>query len=206
MEATLSFWLWYDVTIYGVDGIYVEVSNGTDWETYDFIGSGGALNPFLMGSDWLEYTYSLDGFAAGDTVQVRFRWASDDQDVAEGVYIDDVTIGCPPNIGDVTVRLDPETTILSPGDSLHFTARVINNTDEEMTLWALTEARLPNGNPYGPLLGPKQLTLAGGEAKVISHSHRIPQGAPLGEYTYVARAGHPPDDLLDEDSFLFTVE
>ncbi|MBL7075670.1 hypothetical protein ISS37_10590, partial [candidate division KSB1 bacterium] len=46
----LSFWHWYEVTIYGVDGFYVEITDdgGENWTTYDFIGSGGALvNPLL---------------------------------------------------------------------------------------------------------------------------------------------------------------
>ena len=205
-EATLSFWLWYDVAIYGVDGVYVEVGDGSDWQVYDFIGSGGALDSLYMGSDWLAYSYELEGFAAGDTVQVRFHWVSDDEDNEEGVYIDDVTIGCPPNLGPVTVRLFPEETVVAPGDSLYFTARVINNTENEVTVWALTEAELPNGNPFGPILGPMRVTLAGGQVRNVNLGHRVPAAAPLGTYTYFAKVGQPPADLWDEDSFRFTVE
>jgi len=92
-ETELSFWCWYDVTIYGVDGLYIQLmSNGTAVDTLDFIGSGGALETLgSIGNDWLEYTYSLNG-EPGDTVHVRFLFVSDSADAAEGVYIDDVSI------------------------------------------------------------------------------------------------------------------
>jgi len=92
-QTELSFWCWYDVTIYGVDGIYVQVlEHGAPVDTLDFIGSGGALETLgSIGNDWLEYVYALPG-DPGDTVQVRFLFVSDATDQAEGVYIDDVTV------------------------------------------------------------------------------------------------------------------
>lgn len=91
--AELSFWCWYEVPIYHEDGLYVELlSGGAAVDTLDFIGSGGALGQLgTIGNDWLEYRYEID-HPAGDTVQVRFRFATDGADVAEGVYIDDVTV------------------------------------------------------------------------------------------------------------------
>lgn len=90
----LSFWCWYDVAIYGVDGIYVELlTDGGAIDTLDFIGSGGALGTLgTIGNDWLEYSYGLEGDPK-DTVQVRFRFVSDGEDVGEGFYIDDVVVG-----------------------------------------------------------------------------------------------------------------
>ncbi|MCD4690330.1 T9SS type A sorting domain-containing protein [bacterium] len=92
-ETELSFWCWYDVTIYGVDGLYVQtLSHGVPSDTLDFIGSGGALETLgSIGNDWIEYTYDLEG-EPGDTVQIRFLFVSDGTDVAEGVYVDDVTV------------------------------------------------------------------------------------------------------------------
>jgi hypothetical protein len=89
-EPELSFWCWYDFPNYGTDGFYVEVSNGSNWETLDFIGSGGAL--LNTGNDWLEYNYDLSHYPPGSSLALRFRFVSDDVDVAEGVYIDDVKI------------------------------------------------------------------------------------------------------------------
>ena len=91
--AELSFWCWNEFPIYHLDGFYVEVlSAGATIDTLDFIGSGGALDMLgSIGNDWLEYRYPLPG-NAGDTLSVRFRFTSDEADVAEGVYIDDVAV------------------------------------------------------------------------------------------------------------------
>ncbi len=101
-NARLSFWLWYDVAIYSVngyegDGVHVEISTGENWQTLDFIGTGGALPPFLMGNDWLKYEYDLSAFAAATSARLRFRFISDPfwqnyPQRFEGMYLDDVAI------------------------------------------------------------------------------------------------------------------
>jgi len=91
-NSSLIFWHWYDVTTYGVDGLYVEVVKGSQADTLDFIGSGGALDSLLIGNDWLKENYNLSSYGFGDTVQVRFTFVSDGSDVAEGFYIDDVDV------------------------------------------------------------------------------------------------------------------
>jgi len=93
VDTEISFWCRYEVPIYGVDGLYVElISGGTPIDTLDFIGSGGALGVLDgIGNDWLEYRYGLDA-TPGDTVAIRFRFSSDEGTVAEGAYIDDVSI------------------------------------------------------------------------------------------------------------------
>jgi len=97
-RSYLSFWLWYDVTNYGVDGIYVEMVNALSGaaDTLDFIGTGGALDTVLnIGNDWLEYSYDLSFIPPGTTVWVRFTFVSDYQYThdGEGFYIDDVKVG-----------------------------------------------------------------------------------------------------------------
>lgn len=94
LDPVLSFWAWYDVALYGTTGMYVEVSpDGVEWEKLDFIGSGGALDPLLMGNGWMEYTYDLSRHAPATPLQVRFRFVSDGESVYEGVYIDDIAVG-----------------------------------------------------------------------------------------------------------------
>jgi hypothetical protein len=97
-HSYLSFWLWYDVTNYGVDGIYVEIVNASKGiaDTLDFIGTGGALDSVLnTGNDWLKYSYDLSFLPPGTTIQVRFSFISDDEYThdGEGFYIDDVRVG-----------------------------------------------------------------------------------------------------------------
>jgi hypothetical protein len=93
-NAELSFWGWYALPVYHEDGFYVEVRSpgGGVVDTLDFIGSGGALDLLgTIGNEWLEYRYRLPG-DVGDSLAVRFLFTSDANDVAEGVYIDDVSI------------------------------------------------------------------------------------------------------------------
>ncbi len=97
-HSYLSFWLWYDVANYGVDGIYVEIVNVLSGEvdTLDFSGTGGALDSALnTGNDWLEYTYDLSFLPPGTTIQVRFTFVSDDDYThdGEGFYVDDLRVG-----------------------------------------------------------------------------------------------------------------
>jgi hypothetical protein len=94
LDSYLSFWAWYDVTTYGVDGLYVQIGDGSHWDTLDFIGSGGALDSlYNVGNDWREYSYDLHSYSLGCTLQVRFNFVSDERDLAEGFYIDDVQVG-----------------------------------------------------------------------------------------------------------------
>jgi hypothetical protein len=91
-KSELSFWCWYQFPNYGTDGFYVEVNDGSDWATLDFIGSGGALGALATGNDWLEYTYDLSTYPQGTSMTLRFRFVTDIEDIEEGVYIDDVAI------------------------------------------------------------------------------------------------------------------
>lgn len=95
-SAQLTFWAWYNVAIYGVNGFYVQIFDGTDWHKLDFIGSGGALDSTLMGNDWLRYSYDLSNFKPGTLAKIRFHWVSDDEPLPQGkmcgVFIDDVAV------------------------------------------------------------------------------------------------------------------
>jgi len=93
-NSALRFMRWFEVPIYGSDGIYVIVMHGSGADTLDFIGTGGALGGGReLGSDWYEVSYPLAQYAGGDTIQIRIAFVSDyDGDVAEGFYIDDVNI------------------------------------------------------------------------------------------------------------------
>jgi hypothetical protein len=96
-SSYLSFWLWYDVTNYGVDGIHVTVINASSGvaDTLDYLGTGGDLDSILnTGNDWLEYRYDLSSIPPGTTVQVCFAFTSDNQysHAGEGFYLDDVQV------------------------------------------------------------------------------------------------------------------
>jgi hypothetical protein len=93
-NSRLRFMRWFEVPIYGSDGIYVIVIHPGGSDTLDFIGTGGALGGGReLQGDWFEQDYSLGQYTGGDTIQVRISFKSDyDGDVAEGFYIDDVNV------------------------------------------------------------------------------------------------------------------
>ena len=91
---SLSFYMFFRVTTYGSDGIYVYVERDGQRQLIDYIGSGGALDSLLgFWTDWAVYSYSLENYlSAGDTFRVSFRFKSDDEDTDEGFYIDDFSM------------------------------------------------------------------------------------------------------------------
>ncbi len=103
-DVELSFWLWYDVAIYSKsgyegDGVHVEFYDGTVWQELDFIGTGGALAPVLMGNDWLEYKYNLHACPTTNNARFKFKFVSDPfwskyPTAHEGIYIDDIKVSC----------------------------------------------------------------------------------------------------------------
>lgn len=105
----LSFWHWYDIE-YFYDGGVIEISTngGADWEDLgELIVENGYVDtlttweaqplagrPAFTGySDgWLQTRVDLTPFA-GESPQVRFRYASDESIGYEGWYVDDVRVG-----------------------------------------------------------------------------------------------------------------
>jgi hypothetical protein len=114
--STLSFWVWYEVSTYGVDGIFVILFRNGVPDTLDFIGSGGALasgpwDTLITKSDWVEWEKTLDEAVPGDTLQISFGFVSDADTVAEGVYIDDM---CLTGLVPVTTGIADETSLTCP--------------------------------------------------------------------------------------------
>jgi carboxypeptidase T len=77
-----SFWCWYN-TENNYDYAFLEVSrDGRYYDVLDgFTGSS---------SNWVYKEYSLDGYA-GESVFIRFRYATDDYTLQEGFYVDDIS-------------------------------------------------------------------------------------------------------------------
>ncbi|MBD3337059.1 MAG: hypothetical protein GF355_16210 [Candidatus Eisenbacteria bacterium] len=141
-DGRFSFWCYYDVTIYGVDGLNVDVWQDGDWHTLGYHGSGGALDSTLFVCDWAEYSYDLEGLTPGEWTQVRFRFESDGSDTDEGFYIDDVTISGPATSG-APLPLEPSAFRLAPAQP---------NPSSQGVAWRLSlpsPARV-SGKIYGP--------------------------------------------------------
>ncbi|MEO0205733.1 MAG: hypothetical protein ABIL22_03540, partial [candidate division WOR-3 bacterium] len=98
-NSLLRFYRWFSVPIYGTDGIYVIVMHNNVADTLDFIGTGGALEQRPIQSNWFEEKYLLSDYSAGDTIQLRIAFISDnDGHTGEGFYIDNVNVEYVTNI------------------------------------------------------------------------------------------------------------
>ena len=168
LDASLSFWAWYEFPNYGTDGVYVEVNDGSGWSTLDFIGSGGALGTLHTGNDWLEYTYDLSYFPPGTTINLRFRFVSDNEEVAEGVYIDDVKI----HRQDVEVPL----TIPEPREKITTTTQLFQNYPNPFNPLTIINYQLTIDN----LVTLKVYDILGREVKTLVNERK-----PAGSYTVI---------------------
>ena len=108
---------------------------------------------------------------------------------------------------DIVLTLEPTVpnpTIFPSGGNIEYTAYITNTTDNLITANAWTEAILPNGNLYGPILFLPSFSIGGNQTVVHTLVQEIPAAAPGGEYTYIANIGTYPNDVMATDSFIFT--
>ncbi len=100
--------------------------------------------------------------------------------------------------GELVVTLFPHNDpIIVPanGGPISFDVTIENQTDDALDLDAWTDALLPNGNPYGPLVQAPVLHLEPGQVfQADNLSQNVPGSAPAGTYTYRAHV----EDLLGE--------
>jgi immune inhibitor A len=96
---SLTYWTWYDTEKY-YDYVYLEAStNGQDWAilktpsgtTGNQRGSSYGIGYNGSSSGWIEQTIDLSQYA-GQKVQLRFEYVTDDETYGEGFLLDDVSI------------------------------------------------------------------------------------------------------------------
>jgi hypothetical protein len=82
---SLTFWTWHDIEV-NYDMGFVEVSeDGRSWTFADSLT--GKINGNSGG--WIRMAYSLEGFT-GQSLYLRFRYATDSYVLGEGFYVDDI--------------------------------------------------------------------------------------------------------------------
>jgi len=124
-----------------------------------------------------------------------------------GSSIDDIdfTIFDP---ADVTVNLTPmQPAIVIPpqGGAFNYIFNIVNNSASAVTLQVWSEAILPDGSVYGPIIL-RTVTIPSDGSLTRSLVQSVPGSAPAGDYTYRARAGTYPSIVAAEDSFDFIKE
>lgn len=219
LNSTLTMWHWVEAETSSsypgraYDGGLVEITTdgGAHWEEITPEGgypytSRGTTGPFVVGTplysgayDWSEAVFDLSGYAGA--VRLRFRFGSDQGVTFEGWHVDDVDVSAP---AVATIELVPDATIVPRGGTLSYTATLTNCTSQTLSIYARTYVKLPGGGTIY-LLGPVPVTLQPSQVRVVPVSHDVPLMAPLGEYRYTAQIGTPPNNLIDQDSYFFTV-
>lgn len=105
-----------------------------------------------------------------------------------------------------SITLTPADTLIqipSTGGSFDYNIEVANNTVSAANVDIWCDVTLPNGNPYGPVLGPVNLTLPAGFSGDRDRTQVVPGAAPMGNYSFNGYVGIFPDSIWASDSFPF---
>lgn len=183
------------------------IEHGLVWDdTYNYVCRD------LLPEETLTITSPGQTFDVTRTFTVSSSWNYQNMDIVTFVQYDgnkhvlQSCMGFDFPAGDVTVTLTPYgTPIVIPanGGSFNFNVAVANN---ELTPWSFdvwTDATLPSGAAYGPIIGPLDLTLAASSSLNRDRTQSVPGAAPAGTYSYNAYVGNYPDDVWSTDSFTF---
>jgi len=106
----------------------------------------------------------------------------------------------------VSIDMIPDTlpiVIPAIGGDFNYTVEIVNNEIFAVTFDAWTEALLPNGAVFGPIID-RTVTLGGGISIIRPMTQSVPGGAPPGDYEYRGKVGDSPNTVWDEDSIPFT--
>ncbi len=93
------------------------------------------------------------------------------------------------------------TTVGVKGGEIMFRLALSNPDDESHTTEVWTAATLPNGNTYGPLLGPVTVTVAAGSTLERTVRQTVPASAPAGAYRYSVYVGAYEQNASPADGF-----
>jgi len=112
-----------------------------------------------------------------------------------------------PGNKNVSIALNPESTLVPAGGELVVNGSLLNHTDTAQAFTFHVDIYLPSGNPYpgNPLLGPIPLTIQPNASPGGILRHHIPGNAPSVGYLYQAVLTQG-GDVVDETSFNFEVE
>ncbi len=157
----------------------------------------------------------FDSDAHGNGVIDSLSFGAQFGDVSKGRIFDgaptwDFFIASTPGVSNgelpVTLSLTPDSPpiVIPPeGATFTYTAELENVTPDPQEIEAWILVTLPNGSPYGPVLGPLPVNLEGYAIITQPLSQAVPPVAPPGEYSYIGRIGEYPDRIYAESVFTF---
>ena len=127
-----------------------------------------------------------------------------------GAYFDDFTMfsGSPPPPPEVDVTMtpyNPPIVIPPGGDAFAYNISGANNSGTPAIIDVWVNIMVPGGSQF-TILGPVNLTLAGGAFIERDRTVFVPGSAPPGEYQCSAYLGNYPWNVIDSDAFPFFKE
>jgi hypothetical protein len=105
----------------------------------------------------------------------------------------------------LAIHLEPDSVVIPRGEKLSYLGALENNSPERRAFQVWAMLRDPNGQPYGPVLGPRHIIMYPHSTREKRILHTIPEYTPLGDYTYIGNLGNYPYAVTASDSFNFTV-
>ncbi len=106
---------------------------------------------------------------------------------------------------DIEITMTPDTLpiiIPAAGGSFDYTVLITNMENTTVSFRAWTEALLPGGMVYGPILD-RNVTLPGGGSLTRNLTQTVPAGAPAGNYQYCGVVGTLSGTVWNVDTFPF---
>lgn len=181
---------------YTVDVPAIEITEGAFYVAWHMTGENtttcGTDNTLERGSrqSW-EYTGVWAPYRNAETTDVMIR---------TNIY----QPGAVPNVTTTLTPYNPPIQIPATGGSFDFNISVTNGEATPQTFDFWTDVTLPNGNPFGPIIGPlNDFTLPGTTTIERDRTQDVPANAPPGTYYYNSYVGDYPDDIWNSDNFPF---
>jgi hypothetical protein len=212
--------VYYDTTAGSFIVEYHDVRDySPNWahDTFEVILYDPALHPTLTGDgkilmqygeldDATSCTAGIENHDSNDGIQYLYNtaYASTASQLGPGMAIL-FTTGEPPS--PVQVHLTPAVLpiqIPGGGGSFNFNIAVSNQDTIARNFDVWCDVRLPNGNLYGPVLGPVNVTIPSGFSADRDRTQAVPPAAPAGDYTYNAYVGDHPSEIWSSDQFNFS--
>ncbi len=169
-------------------------------------GDGKILMQYGQLDDASSCTVGIENHDSNDGIQYLYNtsYAATASPVGPGMAIL-FTTGEPPSL--VQVHLTPAILpiqIPGGGGSFNFNIAVSNQDTIARNFDVWCDVRLPNGNLYGPVLGPVNITMPSGFSADRDRTQAVPAAAPAGNYTYNAYVGDHPSEIWSTDQFNFS--
>jgi hypothetical protein len=178
---------WYAVPVTGVT-----ITEGSYYVAWHMTGDGSPWIGNCQTAPFSRNPYEFTG------VWAHYRYIETDDPMIRSY----VSLGGQPITVTLT-PLNPPINIAAAGGTFDFTLRIQNNTANPYQFDGWTEAIMPNGNTYGPIIRRMGLTIPANGTIQRTATQNVPGVAPAGNYSYVGNVGEYPNNVVHSDNFSF---